>query len=48
MCSPGWVKPRLVVQVAVVEWTRDRILRHPHYLGLREDKDADGVYQESS
>ncbi len=34
-----WVKPRLLAQVEFTEWTRDRILRHPSFLGLREDKD---------
>jgi bifunctional non-homologous end joining protein LigD len=34
-----WVKPRYVAQVEFTEWTRDNILRHPSFLGLREDKD---------
>ncbi|WP_114946506.1 non-homologous end-joining DNA ligase [Microvirga calopogonii] len=34
-----WVKPRYLAQVEFTEWTRDRILRHPAFLGLREDKD---------
>ena len=38
-----WVKPEMVVQVRFTEWTRDRMLRHPAYLGLREDKDASEV-----
>ncbi len=33
-----WVKPRLVGQVAFTEWTGDNRLRHPSFLGLREDK----------
>lgn len=33
-----WVEPRLVGQFAFGEWTRDGKLRHPRYLGLREDK----------
>ncbi|HZE67990.1 MAG TPA: non-homologous end-joining DNA ligase [Pyrinomonadaceae bacterium] len=33
-----WVKPKLVVQVKFSEWTSDRRLRHPVFLGLREDK----------
>jgi bifunctional non-homologous end joining protein LigD len=33
-----WVEPRLVGQFAFSEWTRDGKLRHPRYLGLREDK----------
>jgi bifunctional non-homologous end joining protein LigD len=35
-----WVEPKLVVQVRYGEWTHDRRLRHPAYLGLREDRDA--------
>ncbi len=33
-----WVTPRHVAQVRFSEWTRDRKLRHPSFLGLREDK----------
>jgi bifunctional non-homologous end joining protein LigD len=38
-----WVEPRLVAQVRYGEWTHDGHLRHPAYLGLRDDKDADDV-----
>jgi bifunctional non-homologous end joining protein LigD len=34
---PHWVEPRLVVQVKFTEWTADGNLRHPTYLGLRDD-----------
>ncbi|MBV9150113.1 MAG: non-homologous end-joining DNA ligase, partial [Candidatus Eremiobacteraeota bacterium] len=34
-----WVKPRLVAQVRFTEWTRDGLMRHPAFLGLRVDKD---------
>ena len=33
-----WVRPELVAQVGFTEWTRDGFLRHPRYLGLRDDK----------
>jgi bifunctional non-homologous end joining protein LigD len=33
-----WIQPELVAQVAFSEWTRDGRLRHPRYLGLRDDK----------
>ena len=33
-----WVQPRLVVQIAYTERTRDGLLRHPAFLGLRGDK----------
>jgi bifunctional non-homologous end joining protein LigD len=35
-----WVEPRLVAQVRYGEWTHDGHLRHPAYLGLRDDKEA--------
>src|SRR3954465_4391336 len=35
-----WVEPRLVAQVGFAEWTRDGRLRHPRFLGLRDDKAA--------
>lgn len=34
-----WLEPRLVVQVAFTERTSDGRLRHPVFLGLRDDKD---------
>jgi len=34
-----WVKPQLVAQVRFTEWTRDGLMRHPAFLGLRVDKD---------
>jgi bifunctional non-homologous end joining protein LigD len=41
-----WVEPELVAQVAFTEWTRDGRLRHPRYLGLRDDKPAREVVRE--
>ena len=45
---PGtrWIRPELVGQVAFSEWTRDGRLRHPRYLGLRDDKPAREVVRE--
>ncbi len=42
-----WVRPELVGQFAFSEWTRDGGLRHPSYLGLREDKPAAEVVRET-
>jgi bifunctional non-homologous end joining protein LigD len=42
-----WVKPRLVAQVAFTEWTREGKLRHPRFLGLRDDKRPEEVVRES-
>ncbi|MEV5281446.1 non-homologous end-joining DNA ligase [Streptomyces sp. NPDC052811] len=41
-----WVRPRLVAQIAFAEWTRDGLLRHPRYQGLRDDKDPADVVRE--
>ncbi|MEX2220756.1 MAG: DNA ligase D [Candidatus Rokuibacteriota bacterium] len=43
-----WVKPELVAEVAFTEWTRDGLLRHPAFGGLREDKPAAQVVRETS
>jgi bifunctional non-homologous end joining protein LigD len=40
---PHWVKPSLVAQVRYTEVTDDGRLRHPTYLGLRDDKRARDV-----
>jgi bifunctional non-homologous end joining protein LigD len=36
-----WVKPKLVAQVKFAEWTAERRLRQPIFLGLRDDKKAE-------
>ena len=41
-----WVRPELVAQVGFTEWTRDGRLRHPRFLGLRDDKAAAEVVRE--
>ena len=38
-----WVEPQVLVQVRFGEWTHDGHLRHPAYLGIRDDKSADEV-----
>jgi bifunctional non-homologous end joining protein LigD len=38
-----FVAPKLVAQIGYTEWTGDGKLRHPVYLGLRDDKDAKDV-----
>jgi bifunctional non-homologous end joining protein LigD len=42
-----WVEPRLVAQIGFSEWTRDGRLRHPRFLGLRDDKAAAEVVREA-
>jgi bifunctional non-homologous end joining protein LigD len=41
-----WVRPDLVAQIRFTEWTADGKLRHPVYLGLRDDKAAVDVVRE--
>ncbi|MGV2917805.1 non-homologous end-joining DNA ligase [Streptomyces alfalfae] len=41
-----WVRPELVAEIAFTEWTRDGLLRHPRYQGLRDDKDPLDVVRE--
>jgi len=41
-----WISPRLVAEIGFTEWTHEGRLRHPRYLGLREDKDPDEVVRE--
>lgn len=41
-----WVEPQLVAQVAFMEWTSDGRLRHPSFIGLRDDKPAREVVRE--
>lgn len=38
-----WLKPKIVCQVKFTEWTQDKHLRHPVYLGLRIDKKVNEV-----
>jgi bifunctional non-homologous end joining protein LigD len=42
----SWVRPHLVAQIGFSEWTRDGRLRHPRFLGLRDDKPAEEVVRE--
>jgi bifunctional non-homologous end joining protein LigD len=42
-----WVHPRLVAEVGFSEWTSAGMLRHPRFIGLRDDKPASEVRRES-
>jgi bifunctional non-homologous end joining protein LigD len=42
----AFCEPRLVCEVEFTEWTRDGMLRHPSFKGLREDKDPGDVVRE--
>jgi bifunctional non-homologous end joining protein LigD len=41
-----FLAPRLVAQISFTEWTKDGRLRHPVYLGLRDDKSAKEVVRQ--
>lgn len=41
-----WVEPDLVANVRFTEWTKAGQIRHPAYLGLRDDKDPRDVVRE--
>src|SRR4029077_15331878 len=41
-----YVQPELVAEVEFGEWTEEGILRHPSYLGLRDDKSPTRVVRE--
>jgi bifunctional non-homologous end joining protein LigD len=43
----SWVRPALVAQVSFTEWTGHGRLRHPRFLGLREDKPVRQVVRET-
>lgn len=47
MPSVRWVRPAMVVDVSFTEWTRDGSLRHPAFVGVREDKASSEVRRES-
>jgi bifunctional non-homologous end joining protein LigD len=42
-----FIEPRLVAEIAFTEFTNDGILRHPSFIGLREDKPASQVVVET-
>jgi ATP-dependent DNA ligase len=43
-----WVRPKLVVEVAFMEWTGNGKLRHPRLLRMRDDKPAREVTREEA
>jgi bifunctional non-homologous end joining protein LigD len=43
---PHWVRPELVAEVKFTEWTADGRLRHPTYVGLRDDVEPAAVRRE--
>ena len=41
-----WVTPKLVAEIEFTEWSEGGALRHPSFVGLREDKRASEVVRE--
>jgi bifunctional non-homologous end joining protein LigD len=44
----SWVAPRLICEVKFSEWTDEGLMRHPVFLGLREDKSTYEVEPEEA
>jgi len=42
-----WIEPKLVAEIAFTEVTDEGLLRHPSFIGLREDKPASEVVVET-
>ncbi len=45
--SVTWLKPELVCEVKYTELTKDGVMRHPVFIGMRSDKDASAVIKET-
>jgi len=43
-----WVNPKFIAQIKFAEWTRDKKLRAPVFLGLRDDKRSTEVVREAA
>ena len=41
-----WTRPILVAEVTFTEWTGEGRVRHPSFVGLRDDKPATSVVRE--
>jgi bifunctional non-homologous end joining protein LigD len=41
-----WTEPKMIAEVAFMEWTSDGSIRHPSFQGLREDKNPEDVIRE--
>ncbi|HVR00964.1 MAG TPA: DNA ligase D [Polyangia bacterium] len=46
--KPHWIRPALVAEVRFSEWTQDGNLRHPVFLGLRDDVVPTAIARETS
>ena len=46
MTKLRWVRPKVVVEVSFVEWTRDGALRHSQFVAIRDDKRPTDVHRD--
>lgn len=46
--KPTWLKPELVAKIKFMEWSNEGIMRAPVFMGLREDKNAVEVINETT
>ncbi len=46
--SATWLKPQLVCEVSFAEMTKDGVMRHPSFEGMRIDKKANTVVKETA
>jgi ATP-dependent DNA ligase len=42
-----WIKPRILAEIAFLEWTGADHLRHSKFVRLRDDKDPQSVVRET-
>ncbi|OGC82083.1 MAG: DNA ligase D [Candidatus Abawacabacteria bacterium RBG_16_42_10] len=43
-----WLKPKVVCEIRFTEWTQEGMMRHPVFLGIREDKNPMEVTKEKN
>lgn len=43
-----WLKPELICEIKYTEKTKDDVFRHPVYMGLRSDKNADDLLDQKN
>lgn len=46
--APTWIRPELVCEIKFSGWTKDGQMRHPVFVGLRDDKDPLEVTRETA
>lgn len=44
--KPTWIKPEIVCEIRFTGWTKEGLMRHPIFMGIREDKNPRDVIRE--